>query len=93
MTAPRSIPQAKSAQPVISTGTGVAGIVTSALVRPASQGLTPLALLEAVEAFELWHPTPAQYKSALVLGGIAFSAAQNLVEYMKGRRLIGVRAD
>lgn len=92
MTAPRAIPQAKSAQPVLSTGTGLSGVVVSAVARPATQIGSPALLLEVLDAFDVYHPNAKQLKVLLVSLPIVFSAVQNLVEYVKGRRLIGVRA-
>lgn len=92
MTAPRAVPKAKSQQPVISTGTGLTGVIVSAVVRPASQFASPAFILEGLEVFDIYHPNVAQTKWLLLALGVAFSAAQNLIEYVKGRRLIGVRA-
>lgn len=67
----------------------VIGRVTAPVVRTAGQGGAAWAIMELIEAYEVYAFSNRQWAITLVIGTTVVSWIQNILESRMGKRLIG----
>lgn len=77
-------PSSEPKQPLMTAGT-----VTVPVVRTAGQGGVAWAIMEFVEAFNIYEFDERQWAIVLIIGTTIVSWIQNFLEERAGRRLLG----
>lgn len=77
-------PSSEPRRPVMTMGT-----VSAPVIRTAGQGGAAWAVMELMEAYNVYEFTDRQWAITLVVGTTAVSWLQNQLEAWRGRRLIG----
>ena len=75
--------------PVIRIGSGKVGMVASAGIRTGLQGGAGKFILDGLETFSIYHPTPDQREWLIIAFGVLVAMAQWAIEVWRNRKFIG----
>ena len=75
--------------PLITAGSGKVAQVAWAVGRTGAQGGMGKFILDGLQTFDIWHPSPDQREWVIIALGMLVAAVQWSLETWKGRKLLG----